>query len=326
MAVRIKWPTRENENENEIEAASEMHVTTLDTNQISNVEVGVNTSKSTTSRKAKGALVRQGPSGVIAIGLAIALTAIPLLWMVLASVKSRNDLYHKPLKFLPSKLIWHNYGRAFHSVPFVRFFLNSLVTTVATTAIKVTLGVTTAYALVFLRFPGRRVVFWFVVASLMVPFEVVLIPNYVTTARLHWLDTWTGIVIPTAGVAFGAFLLHQTFRAIPTEIIEAAELDGVSRIGMMTRIVVPMSRPALAAFALITAVAKWNDYLWPRLVSSTEKSTTLPVGLTLLRNSEGLNEWGPIMAGAVLVIVPIIPILLFAQRRIVDGLTGGVKG
>jgi sn-glycerol 3-phosphate transport system permease protein len=270
--------------------------------------------------------VRQGIGGTLAVVLALILTLIPLLWMLLASVKSRSDLYAKPLRILPSKLIWHNYGRAWNEVPFASFFVNSAVTTLATTVIKVLLGATTAYALVFLRFPLRRLLFWFVVASLMVPFEVVLIPNYVATAQLRWLDTWAGIVIPTAGVAFGAFLLHQSFRSIPTEIIEAAELDGVSRIGLLTRIVAPMSMPAISAFALITAVSKWNDYLWPRLVSSKGSSATLPVGLTLLRNSEGLNEYGPIMAGAVLVIAPMIPILIVAQRRIVDGLTGGVKG
>lgn len=270
--------------------------------------------------------VRQGPAGLFAIVGALVLTVVPVAWMVLASLKSRNDLYSQPLRILPSKLVWNNYQRAFNEVPFLRFFMNSFVTTAATTVIKVVLGVMTAYALVFLRFPARRLVFWFVVASLMVPFEVVLIPNYVTTARLGWLDSWLGIVIPTAGVAFGAFLLHQTFRGIPTEIIEAAEIDGITRWGLMTKIVVPMSRPAIAAFALVTAVAKWNDYLWPRLVTSKASSTTLPVGLTLLRDSEGVNEWGPIMAGAVLVILPVIPILLFAQRRVVDGLTGGVKG
>ncbi len=270
--------------------------------------------------------VRQGPAGLFAIIGALVLTVVPVAWMVLASLKSRNDLYSRPLRILPSKLVWNNYRRAFTEVPFLRFFANSFATTAATTVIKVVLGVTTAYALVFLRFPARRLIFWFVVASLMVPFEVVLIPNYVTTARLGWLDSWLGIVIPTAGVAFGAFLLHQTFRGIPTEIIEAAEIDGITRWGLMTKVVVPMSRPAIAAFALVTAVAKWNDYLWPRLVTSKASSTTLPVGLTLLRDSEGVNEWGPIMAGAVLVILPVIPILLFAQRRVVDGLTGGVKG
>jgi sn-glycerol 3-phosphate transport system permease protein len=277
-------------------------------------------------RRQRRNAVRQGPSGLIANVATVVLTLIPLIWMLLASVKGRDDLYHRPLRVLPTKLVWHNYGRAFHSVPFARFFVNSLGTTLITTLIKVVLGILTAYALVFLRFPGRRIVFWFVVASLMVPFEVVLIPNYVTAARQHWLDSWIGIIVPTAGVAFGAFLLYQNFRAVPTEVIEAAELDGVSRVGLLTRIVVPMNLPSIAAFALLTGVGKWNEYLWPRLISTTEKSATLPVGLSLLRNSEGLNEWGPIMAGTVLTILPAIPLVLFAQRRIVDGLTGSVKG
>jgi sn-glycerol 3-phosphate transport system permease protein len=270
--------------------------------------------------------IRRGPAGPIATTVAIALTAIPVLWMLLASVKTRQDLTQRPLRIFPSKIIWGNYRTALTELPFFRFFFNSLVTTVLTTAIKVVLGVTTAYALVFLKFRFQRLVFWFVVASLMVPFEVVLIPNYVTTAQLGWLDSWMGIVIPTAGVAFGAYLLHQNFRSIPTEIIEAAQIDGVSKLGLLTRIVVPMSKPTLAAFALITAVSKWNDYLWPRLITSESDNATLPLGLTLLRDSEGVNEWGPIMAGAVLVILPAIPLVLFAQRRIVEGLTGGVKG
>jgi sn-glycerol 3-phosphate transport system permease protein len=120
--------------------------------------------------------------------------------------------------------------------------------------------------------------------------------------------------------------LHQSFRSLPGEIIEAARLDGVGPIKMLTNIVAPMSQPAIAAFALITAVAKWNEYLWPRLVSTREVAATLPVGLTMLRDSEGVNEWGPIMAGAVLVAIPVIPLLLVAHRRLVDGLTGGVKG
>jgi sn-glycerol 3-phosphate transport system permease protein len=270
--------------------------------------------------------IRRGPAGIIAIVLSLFLTAIPVLWMLLASVKSRQDLTQRPLRIFPSKIIWENYRTALTELPFFRFFLNSLFTTVLTTAIKVALGVTTAYALVFLKFRFQRLVFWFVVASLMVPFEVVLIPNYVTTAQLGWLNTWMGVVVPTAGVAFGAYLLYQNFRSIPTEIVEAAQIDGVSKLGLMTRIVIPMSKPSLAAFALITAVSKWNDYLWPRLITSESDSATLPLGLTLLRDSEGVNEWGPIMAGAVLVILPAIPLVLFAQRRIVEGLTGGVKG
>jgi sn-glycerol 3-phosphate transport system permease protein len=262
----------------------------------------------------------------LAVFAIAAIVLVPLFWTILGSLKDRNDLYHQPIRVLPTHIEAKNYSRAWKQVPFPRVYANSIVTTLASTVIKVVLGSVTAFALVFLKFRGRRVVFWFVVASLMVPFEVVLIPNFVTASELGWLDSWLGIVIPTAGVAFGSFLLHQSFRAIPKEIIEAADLDGVSRLGLLTRVVAPMSRPAITAFALITAVTKWNEYLWPRIVTSKLGSATLPVGLTLLRDSEGANEWGPILAGTVLVVAPILPILFFAQRRLVSGLTGGVKG
>ncbi len=269
---------------------------------------------------------RLTPGQLFAVVLAIALISIPTIWMVFASFKTRDEMYRLPLQIFPSSASTTNYQRALKQVPFPRLFLNSIATTLLSTMAKVVLGVSTAYALVFLKFPGRRFVFWFVVGSLMVPFEVVLIPNYVTVANLGWLNTWAGIIVPGLGVAFGAFLLHQSFRSLPSEIIEAARLDGVGPVRMLTNIVAPMSQPAIAAFGLITAVAKWNEYLWPRLVSTREVAATLPVGLTMLRDSEGVNEWGPIMAGAVLVALPVIPLLLVAHRRLVDGLTGGVKG
>jgi sn-glycerol 3-phosphate transport system permease protein len=287
------------------------------------------------SEKSSRRRARSGPAGSrwgvegfaqLAVFAVAALVLIPLAWTILGSLKDRNDLYSRPLKVLPSHLETTNYSRAWDQVPFPTVYLNSIVTTLASTVIKVILGSTTAFALVFLNFPGRRMAFWFVVASLMVPFEVVLIPNFVTVSELGWLDTWFGIVIPNAGVAFGAFLLHQSFLSIPKEVIEAADLDGVSRVRLLTRVVAPMSRPAITAFALITAVTKWNEYLWPRIVTSKIGSATLPLGLTLLRDSEGANEWGPILAGTVLVVVPILPFLVFAQKRLVSGLSGGVKG
>jgi sn-glycerol 3-phosphate transport system permease protein len=262
----------------------------------------------------------------IAVFVVAALVLVPLAWTILGSLKTRDDLYSTSFQVLPTQFESENYGRAWKQVPFLRLYANSIVTTLASTIIKVLLGCTTAFALVFLKFPGRRIAFWFVVASLMVPFEVVLVPNFVTTSELGWLDSWFGIVVPTAGVAFGAFLLHQTFRAIPHEIIEAADLDGVSRWRLLTRVVVPMSYPSITAFALITAVTKWNEYLWPRIVTSKLTAATLPLGLTLLRDSEGANEWGPILAGTVLVVLPVLPLLFFAQKRLVSGLTGGVKG
>jgi len=261
--------------------------------------------------------------------LVIALVVIlaPLLWMLLASVKTRQELYTLPISWIPETFRWSNYREAWTSVPFGRFFLNSLITTVAGSGLELINGVLTAYALVFLRFPFKNAIFVVVLAALMVPSQVTLIPNYVLIAELGWVNTYQGIIIPGAAVAFGTFLMRQQFLALPREVIEAARIDGAGHLRMLWQIVLPMSRPTLVTFALISLVAKWNEYLWPLLVVNSAEKMTLPVGLTLLQDSEGASEWGVVMAGTVLTIVPILALFLWAQRHIVEGLTAGsVKG
>ncbi len=268
----------------------------------------------------------------IAVAVALALIGLPLVWMLLATMKSRPELIARPVEWLPAEFRTMNFREAWRNAPFPEMYLTSIVTTTVSTLLKVCIGVTTAYALVFLKFPGRTLIFWFVLASLMVPFEVVIIPNFLTVADLKWVysdslrSVWLGIVVPGLGTAFGAFLMRQTFRQIPHEIVEAAQLDGVSRWGLLWKVVVPMSRPSIVAFALITAVAKWNEYLWPRMIVNNIEKSPLPVGLTILRNSEGITNYGPIMAGTVLAILPVVPLMIIAQRHLVAGLTGGVKG
>jgi len=187
--------------------------------------------------------------------------------------------------------------------------------------------VLTAYALVFLRFPRKNLVFLVVLAALMVPVQITIIPNYVLVADLGWVNTYQGIIIPGAAVAFGTFLMRQQFLALPREVIEAARIDGAGHLRMLWQIVLPMSRPTLVTFGLISVVSKWNEYLWPLLVTNTAERMTLPVGLTHLQDSEGSSEWGIVMAGAVMVIAPVLAVFLWAQRHIVEGLTAGsVKG
>jgi sn-glycerol 3-phosphate transport system permease protein len=259
--------------------------------------------------------------------LVIALICAPLLWMLLASVKTRGEIYTLPVAWLPKAIHWDNYSKAWTSVPFERYFINSSVITFSCSTIKVINGVMTAYALAFLNFPRKNLVFLFVLAALMVPEEVAVIPNYVFIANRGWVNTYQGVVIPGAGVAFGTFLMRQHFLTLPKEVIEAARIDGTGHLRMLWSIVLPMSRPTLVTFALITVVAKWNEYLWPLLVATDDKVRTLPLGLTQLQNSEGATEWGIVMAGAVFVIMPILLLFLWAQRHIVEGLTAGsVKG
>lgn len=265
--------------------------------------------------------------GYVAIAASVAVICAPLLWMLLASVKTRQEIYTPPVTWFPEAFHWSNYNDAWSAVPFGRYFLNSLVTTFGGSALEVINGVLSAYALVFLNFPRKNLVFLAVLAALMVPAEVTIIPNFVVISDLGWVNTYQGIIIPRAGVAFGTFLMRQHFLSLPREVIEAARLDGAGHVRMLWNIVLPMSRPAVVTFALIAVVAKWNEYLWPLLVATDDTVRTLPLGLTQLQNSEGQTQWGIVMAGAVMVILPMLALFLWAQRHVVEGLTAGsVKG
>jgi len=261
------------------------------------------------------------------MAVAVLIIVLPLVWMLTASLKTRQEIYTLPATWIPETVRWQNYRDAWEAVPFGRFLLNSVTTTVLGSGLELVNGVLTAYALVFLRFPKKDVVFIVVLAALMVPAQITLIPNYVLVADLGWVNTYQGIVVPGAAVAFGTFLMRQQFQALPREVIEAARIDGAGHWRMLCQIVLPMSRPTLVTFALISVVGKWNEYLWPLLVTNTAEKMTLPVGLTQLQDSEGANEWGIVMAGAVIVMLPMLALFLWAQRHIVEGLTAGsIKG
>ncbi|MBK8559555.1 carbohydrate ABC transporter permease [Candidatus Amarobacter glycogenicus] len=257
----------------------------------------------------------------------VLLICAPLFWMLTASVKTRQEIYTLPISWLPETYAWENFRQAWTAVPFERYFVNSIVTTSLGSLLKVTNGVLAAYALVFLDFPKKNLIFLGILAALMVPEQVTLIPNYVLVSELGWVNSYQGIIIPGGGVAFGTFLMRQHFLTLPREVIEAARMDGAGNLRMLWSVVLPMSRPTLVAFVLITVVEKWNDYVWPLLIATDDTVRTLPLGLQQLQNSEGQTQWGVVMAGAVLVIVPVLGLFVWAQRHIVEGLTAGsVKG
>ncbi|NCC31487.1 MAG: carbohydrate ABC transporter permease, partial [Chloroflexia bacterium] len=184
-----------------------------------------------------------------------------------------------------------------------------------------------AYALAFLRFPRKQLVFLLLLAALMIPVEITIVPNYLTVARLGWINTYAGIIIPGAAIAYGTFLLRQAFLSLPYEVIEAARVDGAGHLRIMFNVVMPMAQPAIVTMALLSMVAKWNDFLWPLIVTNTTNMRTLPIGIFWLRNSEGLINWGVIMAGSLFLIIPVLIVFLMVQRYIVDGIAAGaVKG
>ncbi|POH57552.1 carbohydrate ABC transporter permease [Arthrobacter glacialis] len=261
--------------------------------------------------------------GYLLMLLAVAAMVLPLVWMLLASFKQRDEIYTVPIQWVPESFALSNYFGALAAVPFGNFFINSLITTVVGATLKITLGLTTAYAVVFLEFPFKKFVFGLVVFALLVPQQIVIIPNYTLISDLGWINTYQGLILPGLASAFGTFLFRQHFLTLPVSILEAAALDGASHWTRLWRFVVPISAPTIAAVALVSIVSEWNEYLWPLLVVDKAEMMTLPVGLTLLQNNDGVTNWGVLMAGTVLITVPVLIVFFLLQRRIVTGLTSG---
>ncbi|WP_072804822.1 carbohydrate ABC transporter permease [Rhodococcoides yunnanense] len=265
--------------------------------------------------------------GYVAMVLVLLMIGLPLFWILITSFKERGDIYVQPVTWWPSSFHPENYREATTEVPFFTYLRNSLIITAATSSIKFVLGVLSAYGLVFLRFPGKNIVFLVIIAALMVPNQITVISNYSLISDLGWRNSFQGIILPLAGVAFGTFLMRNHFLSLPAEIIEAARMDGAGPIRLLFRVVLPLSGPTMVAFAIITIVNEWNEYLWPFLMSDDSSVAPLPVGLTLLQNSEGYTNWGAVMAATILTILPILIVFLALQRHMIKGLTSGaVKG
>lgn len=269
-------------------------------------------------------LVQTLLAGYVPLVVAVLVVFLPLLWMVLSSFKQPGEIVTLDLQVLPKSLDPENYRIATTTVPFGQFFLNSTVVTVVGSGIKVLLAILTAYALVFVRFPGKKLIFVLILVALMVPAQVSILPNYILIAGMGGKNTLWGIILPGLGTAFGTFLLRQHFLTLPASIMEAAEIDGAGHWRRLWQVAAPVSLPSIATVALVTVVSEWNEYIWPLIITDKPESMTLPVGLTLLQNSEGNGAgWGIMMAGAVLVILPILVVFAMLQRYIVAGLTQG---
>ncbi len=265
--------------------------------------------------------------GYLAMIGAVMLFFLPLYFIVITSLKLRGEIYSNPITWFPSQFAPENYSHVIESMRFGKYLRNSIIITAILTVVQVALGVMSAYAFALMRFPGRKILFMLVIGSLMVPNQMTIISNYSLVAQWGWRDTFQGIIVPLAGVAFGTFLMRNHFLSLPREILEAAEMDASGFFRTLFRVVLPMSWPTLAAFTLITVVTEWNQYLWPFLIASDENTAPLPVGLTLLQDVEGLTNWGPVMAGTILTTAPMLVIFLLLQKQMIKGLTAGaVKG
>ncbi|NMA75909.1 MAG: carbohydrate ABC transporter permease [Actinomycetales bacterium] len=253
----------------------------------------------------------------------IAVFFVPLFWLFSSAMKPHQDIYSWPLQWIPQEFTFENFTAAWNSAPFDRFFLNSIITTGVGTALEISLAILCAYAFVFVDFKFKKIAFVLIIGSLMLPGHVTLIVNYITVANLGWLNTYAGLILPGIASAFAMFLLFQYMRTIDKDILQAAEIDGAGHIRRMLTIVVPLSSPMILTATLIVMVGKWNEYVWPLIVTSTADMRTLPIGLLFLRSQEGYSNWGVIMAGAVFVSLPMLILFFLAQKRIIGGLAAG---
>ena len=265
-------------------------------------------------------------AGYATMLLLIVIVGAPLFWMISGSVKTSREIYTFPPIWIPDNPRWVNFRDAWEAAPFGRFYINSLIITLAGMALELINSTMSAYALAFLRFPKKNLVFVLILIALMVPNQVTILPNYLTLANVFgqsWINTYQGIILPGASVAFGTFLLRQSFLGLPREVLDAARVDGCGHVRLLWDIVIPMSRPVLVTFALISMVAKWNDFLWPLVVTNTQDMRPLTVGLTYLFDQEGNTDWGVVMAATIFVVLPLLVVFLWAQKHIIEGLTAG---
>lgn len=250
----------------------------------------------------------------------------PFAWMVSTSLTADAQLFVTPPRLIPDPAQPENYARVADAFPIGRFALNSAVVAIVTTLLQLITSAMGAYAFARIRFPGREALFIVYLATLMVPIQVLVVPLFIEMRLIGQVNSYGGLILPGIASAFGTFLLRQYFLSLPVELEEAAWMDGASRWTIFSRIVLPLSGPALATFGIFAFMASWNAFLWPLLVVSDTDLMTLPVGLSNL-HGRYVTDWNLVMAGATLSVIPIVIVYLAAQRYVVRGIAlSGLKG
>jgi len=258
--------------------------------------------------------------------LGAAVMLFPFLWMVSTSLKQDFALFVTPPKLIPSPVETHNYTRVGELMPIWRILFNSVFVAALSTALAVFTSAMAAYAFARLRFPGRDALFFVYLATLMVPFQVTIVPLFIEMKHLGFVNSYPGLILPTIASAFGTFLLRQQFLTLPRELEEAAFMDGAGHWTVFTRIIVPLGAPALATFGIFAFMASWNSFLWPLVIINSQNLMTLPLGLANL-HGQYTTQWNLVMAGTTISVVPILVVYLLAQKYIVRGFVfSGIKG
>lgn len=267
-----------------------------------------------------------GTKGKILRCVILSVTALfallPFMWMLSLSIKTTPEIYQAHFHILPESFAgFDNYRVVFASAPMLRFLLNGVLVCAAIFMVQLLVCIPCAYALAKLRFRGRDTLFSAVLIALLIPPQVLSIPHFVLLYYAQLIDSYGALILPWIFSAFGVFLLRQFFSTIPDELIQAAQLDGMSEADIIWRVMIPLSAPAIASFGIFSLVSHWNDLFWPLIVLRRAELATPALGILLFRDDETGRQFGPLMAATATIVAPLILAFLLAQRRFIDGLT-----
>lgn len=262
---------------------------------------------------------------ILILAIVSVLILLPFLWMVSASLRTQGDVLSNTLTLIPNPLTFDNFTEIWNRIPLGRQFLNTVIFAGAVTLFSVTFDSAAGYALARFSFRGKNVVFVIIVVTLMLPFQVTLVPIYQQLSDLHWINTYQGLIVPRMADAFGIFFMRQFFLSIPQDLEDAARIDGASELRIWARVMMPLATPAVLTIALFNLLNNWNDLLWPLIMTTSTDMQTLSAGLALFKG-EHVTEYGVLMAGSIIALLPMVIAFVIVQRRFVEGIaTTGLK-
>nr|MDA3809430.1 carbohydrate ABC transporter permease [Spirochaetaceae bacterium] len=250
----------------------------------------------------------------------------PFAWLVSTAMKGPGEnLFQYPPKFIPEEFTLNNFIRVFDSIPFLRYFINSSIVAASSIILNIVISAMAAFPLARMHFRGKKTIFMGILSTMMIPFQVTMIPIFIIITRMGLKNNFLGLILPTAVTAFGIFLLRQAFLTIPDSLEEATLIDGGGAWLVFSRILIPLSKPAIAALAIFSFINSWGNFLWPLLILDTKEMFTLPLGLQDLQGTF-INDWRLIASGTVLSVIPVLVFFSFTQKYFVEGVTSsGIK-
>lgn len=261
----------------------------------------------------------------IIIILGCFIMVLPFIWMISTSLKDSGATMVFPPEFIPEDPTMDNYHEVIERFPMMTFMKNSIIVSMCTTIGTIAVASMAAYAFARMRFKGRNILFLLYLSTMMIPSQVIMIPQFILLKNLGWIDTYQGLILPNIFAVFGVFLMRQAFLTVPKELEEAAFMDGANHWTVFLKVNLPLVKPTIATLFIFTFMQSWNNYLWPLIATSSREMATLPLGLALLQGRWS-TDWNLVMAGVVISVIPILTVYLFAQKYFIQGMTmSGMK-